>query len=202
MTTLTNQNHLSIITLITISVLLTGCGSSGNNEESAPNTLTLPSLLVGKISAVSDTSITINQHQIAANNADIEMDDNRASIKDLKVGMMVEVETNGKEATEIDYDPSFKGPININEQGATIAGFKLNNLNTENLSDGSLVELSGYNNNHSEFTVTYQQPLTSNVELELEGFITELDTASSTFKLGNLTILYQHADIEWLNYLI
>ena len=196
MTKLSNQNHLSIITLATISALLTGCGSSGNSEQPAQNTLTLPSLLVGEVSALSDTSITVNQHQIAANNADIEIDDNRASIKDLKIGMMVEVETNGKEATEIDYDPSLKGPISINEQGATIAGIKLNNLKTENLSDGSLVELSGYNNNHSEFTVTYQQPLTNNAELELEGFITELNTAASTFKLGNLTIQYQHADID------
>jgi len=196
MTKLINQNRLSIISLATISALLSGCGSSSKSEEPVQNTLTLPSLLVGEVSAISSNSITVNQHQIATNNADIEVDDNHALISDLKVGMMVEVETNGKEATQIDYDPSFKGPVSINEQGATIAGFKLNNLNTENLSNGSLVELSGYNNSHSEFTVTYQQPLSNSAELELEGFITDLNTASYTFKLGDLTVQYQQADID------
>ncbi len=196
MTKLINQNRLSIISLATISALLSGCGSSSKNEEPTQNTLTLPSLLVGEISAISSNSITVNQHQIATNNADIEIDDNRALISDLKVGMMVEVATNGKEATEIDYDPSFKGPISITEQGATIAGFKLNNLDTENLSHGSLVELSGYNNSYSEFTVTYQQPLTSATDLDLEGFITDLDATTYTFKLGDLIVQYQHADID------
>ena len=92
MTKLINQNRLSIISLATISALLSGCGSSSKSEEPVQNTLTLPSLLVGEVSAISSNSITVNQHQIATNNADIEVDDNHALISDLKVGMMVEVE--------------------------------------------------------------------------------------------------------------
>jgi hypothetical protein len=199
---MTNQsikNTVILISLSAITIALTACGSSSSNNDSNELTASanLPSVIIGQVTGVTSDSITVNDHIIAAGSAEVEIEGNNATLANIKQGMMVEVETNGTSATEIDYDPVFKGPINIQNDQVSIAGVTLSNLNSSDFSQGQLFEISGYSHSLNSLTVTYQAPITnSQSELEVQGSITNLNQQLRTFNLGDLVINYQQADID------
>lgn len=199
---MTNQsikNTVKLISLSAITIALTACGSSSSNNDSNELTASanLPSVIIGQVTGVTSDSITVNDHIIAAGSAEVEIEGNNATLANIKQGMMVEVETNGTSATEIDYDPVFKGPINIQNDQVSIAGVTLSNLNRSDFSQGQLFEISGYSHSLNSLTVTYQAPITnSQSELEVQGSITNLNQQLRTFNLGDLVINYQQADID------
>ena len=199
---MTNQsikNTVKLISLSAITIALTACGSSSSNNDSNELTASanLPSVIIGQVTGVTSDSITVNDHIIAAGSAEVEIEGNNATLANIKQGMMVEVETNGTSATEIDYDPVFKGPINIQNDQVSIAGVTLSNLNSSDFSQGQLFEISGYSHSLNSLTVTYQAPITnSQSELEVQGSITNLNQQLRTFNLGDLVINYQQADID------
>ncbi|WP_283708816.1 DUF5666 domain-containing protein [Pseudoalteromonas prydzensis] len=196
-----HSQHKKITQIISLSALtlaLTACGSSNSqsNELTTP-TAQLPSVLIGELTATTATTITVNQHEIPASNAEVEIDGVDGSLSDLKKGMMVEVETNGSHATEIDYDPNFKGPVQVQGNVINIAGVRLTGFDSSMVKDGDLVEVSGYNSAYNRLTVTYQQPISDpQTELEVEGVISALNTQQRTFSLGNILINYQQADVD------
>lgn len=199
---MTNQsikNTVKLISLSAITLALTACGSSSSNNDSNELTASanLPSVIIGQVTGVTSDSITVNDHIIAAGSAEVEIEGNNATLANIKQGMMVEVETNGTSATEIDYDPVFKGPINIQNDQVSIAGVTLSNLNRSDFSQGQLFEISGYSHSLNSLTVTYQAPITnSQSQLEVQGSITNLNQQLRTFNLGDLVINYQQADID------
>ncbi|MBH0019820.1 hypothetical protein I6F40_05455 [Pseudoalteromonas sp. SWXJ133] len=199
---MTNQsikNTVKLISLSAITLALSACGSSSSNNDNNKQitSANLPSVIIGQVTGVTSDSITVNDHTIAASSAEIEIDGNNATLANIKQGMMVEVETNGTSATEIDYDPVFKGPINIQNDQVSIAGVTLSNLNSSDFSQGQLFEISGYSHSLNSLTVTYQAPITnSQSELEVQGSITNLNQQLRTFNLGDLVINYQQADID------
>ena len=199
---MTNQsikNTVKLISLSAITLALSACGSSSSNNDNNKQitSANLPSVIIGQVTGVTSDSITVNDHTIAASSAEIEIDGNNATLANIKQGMMVEVETNGTSATEIDYDPVFKGPINIQNDQVSIAGVTLSNLNRSDFSQGQLFEISGYSHSLNSLTVTYQAPITnSQSELEVQGSITNLNQQLRTFNLGDLVINYQQADID------
>ncbi len=199
---MTNQsikNTAKLISLSAITLALTACGSSSSNNDNNEQitSANLPSVIIGQVTGVTSDSITVNDHTITASSAEIEIDGNNATLANIKQGMMVEVETNGTSATEIDYDPVFKGPINIQNDQVSIAGVTLSNLNSSDFSQGQLFEISGYSHSLNSLTVTYQALITnSGSELEVQGNITNLNQQLRTFNLGNLVINYQQADID------
>ncbi|MEL0655515.1 DUF5666 domain-containing protein [Pseudoalteromonas issachenkonii] len=199
---MTNQsikNTAKLISLSAITLALTACGSSSSNNDNneLAASANLPSVIIGQVTGVTSDSITVNDHIIAAGSAEVEIGGNNATLTNIKQGMMVEVETNGAHATEIDYDPVFKGPINIQNDQVSIAGITLSNLNSSDFSQGQLFEISGYSHSLNSLTVTYQTPITnSQSELEVQGSITNLNQQLRTFTLGDLVINYQQADIE------
>lgn len=196
-----HSQHKTITQIISLSALtlaLTACGSSNSqsNELTTP-TAQLPSVLIGELTATTATTITVNQHEIPASNAEVEIDGVDGSLSDLKKGMMVAVETNGSYATEIDYDPNFKGPVQVQGNAINIAGVRLTGFDSSTVKDGDLVEVSGYNSAYNRLTVTYQQPISDpQTELEVEGVISALNTQQRTFSLGNIMINYQQADVD------
>lgn len=187
-----------VILLSALTLALTACGSSSSqsNEPTSP-TANLPSVLIGELTAMTATTITVNQHEIPASNAEVEIDGIDGSLNDLKKGMMIEVETNGSYATEIDYDPNFKGPVQIQDNTINIAGVTLSGFDSSTVKDGDLVEVSGYNSAYNRLTVTYQQAISDpQTELEVEGIVSALNTQQRTFSLGNIMINYQQADVD------
>lgn len=193
------KSTVKLISLSAISLALCACGSSSSSSESdaVSNVSNFPSVIIGQVSDVTNSAITINSHTVPASSAEVELDGNNASLSDIKVGMFVEVETNGSQATEIEYDPLLKGPVYIDGDTLSIAGITLNNTQNTNLSQGELLEVSGYSDSTNSITVTYQAAISNaQEELELLGNISNLNTQSGTFNLGNLLINYQQAEVE------
>ncbi|MGO2365090.1 MAG: DUF5666 domain-containing protein [Pseudoalteromonas sp.] len=201
-----HTSHLiKILSLSTIALALSACGSSSSEsssttpETTTPETATLPNVLIGAVSGTSGSSITINQRELPAASAEIEINGVNGSLSQLQDGMMVEAETNGTEVTEIDYDPNFKGPILVENGTASIAGVILEEFDSTSVNNGDLVEVSGFNSAFNTLTVTYQQAITNSLtELEVEGVVTQLNTQLRTFQLGNITINYQQAEVDGL----
>lgn len=190
---------VKFISLSAISLALSACGSSSSDEntDAISEVSNFPSVIIGQVSEVSDNAITINNHTIPASSAEIEIDGTNASLSDIQTGMYLEVETNGSQATEIEYEPLLKGPVNIDGDTLTIAGTQLNNVQSTGLSQGDLLEISGYSDSTNSITVTYQAPVNNpQEELELKGSITHLNAQAGTFNLGDLLINYQQADVE------
>lgn len=193
------KSTVKLISLSAISLALCACGSSSSSSESdaVSDVSNFPSVIIGQVSDVTNSAITINSHTVPASSAEVELDGNNASLSDIKVGMYVEVETNGTQATEIEYDPLLKGPVYIDGDTLSIAGITLNNTQNTNLSQGELLEVSGYSDSTNSITVTYQAAISNaQEELELLGNISNLNTQSGTFNLGNLFINYQQAEVE------
>ncbi|ASM51814.1 hypothetical protein PESP_b0214 [Pseudoalteromonas espejiana DSM 9414] len=193
------KSTVKLISLSAISLALCACGSSSSSSESdaVSNVSNFPSVIIGQVSDVTNSAITINSHTVPASSAEVELDGNNASLSDIKVGMYVEVETNGTQATEIEYDPLLKGPVYIDGDTLSIAGITLNNAQNTNLGEGELLEVSGYSDSTNSITVTYQAAISNaQEELELLGNISNLNTQSGTFNLGNLLINYQQAEVE------
>lgn len=193
------KSTVKLISLSAISLALCACGSSSSSSESdaVSNVSNFPSVIIGQVSDVTNSAITINSHTVPASSAEVELDGNNANLSDIKVGMYVEVETNGTQATEIEYDPLLKGPVYIDGDTLSIAGITLNNAQNTNLSQGELLEVSGYSDSTNSITVTYQAGISNaQEELELLGNISNLNTQSGTFNLGNLLINYQQAEVE------
>ncbi|CAM3828024.1 MULTISPECIES: DUF5666 domain-containing protein [Pseudoalteromonas] len=200
-----NLNSAKLFKLSAISAVvltLSACGSSNSDGESVVppvNNVVFPSVVIGEVQATTASTITVNQLEIPASNVEVEIDGVNASLNQVKVGMMVEVETNGVSATEIEYDPDFKGPIYIQNDSVSIAGVALNNFDSSELASGDLVEISGYTSAYNTLTVTYQQPIANNQgELEVEGIISQLNTQQRTFSLGNIAVNYQQAEVDGL----
>jgi len=193
------KNTVKLISLSAISLALCACGSSSSsNETNAISEVNnFPSVIIGQVSEVTSNAITINSHTVPASSAEVELDGNNASLSDIKVGMYVEVETNGSQATEIEYDPLLKGPVFIDGDTLSIAGTTLNNVQNANITQGELLEVSGYSDSTNSINVTYQAAINNpQEELELLGNISNLNTQSGTFNLGNLVINYQQAEVD------
>ncbi|TMP07609.1 hypothetical protein CWC11_06125 [Pseudoalteromonas sp. S3178] len=193
------KNTVNLISLSAISLALCACGSSSSSSESdaVSDVSNFPSVIIGQVSEVTSNAITINSHTVPASSAEVELDGNNASLSDIKVGMYVEVETNGTQATEIEYDPLLKGPVFINGDTLSIAGTTLNNVQNANITQGELLEVSGYSDSTNSINVTYQAAINNpQEELELLGNISNLNTQSGTFNLGNLVINYQQAEVD------
>lgn len=201
-----HTRHLfKVLSLSAITLALSACGSNSSEnsstrpETTTPETAKLPSVLIGAVSAISSSSITVNQRELPAASAEIEIDGVNGNLSQLQVGMMVEAETNGAQVTEIDYEPNFKGPVLIENGTASIAGVILEGFDSTLVNNGDFVEVSGFNSAFNTLTVTYQQALTNSLtELEVEGVITQLNTQLRTFQLGNITINYQQAEVDGL----
>ncbi|MBT2151597.1 hypothetical protein KKI34_07160 [Pseudoalteromonas tetraodonis] len=193
------KSTVKLISLSAISLALCACGSSSSSNKTnvISKVNNFPSVIIGQVSEVTSNAITINSHTVPASSAKVELDGNNASLSDIKVGMYIEVETNGSQATEIEYDPLLKGPVYIDGDTLSIAGITLNNAQNTNFSQGELLEVSGYIDSTNSIAVTYQAVISnSQEELELLGNISNLNTQSGTFNLGNLLINYQQAEVE------
>lgn len=193
------KSTVKLISLSAISLALCACGSSSSSSESdaVSDVSNFPSVIIGQVSEVTNNAITINSHTVPASSAEVELDGNNASLSDIKVGMYVEVETNGSQATEIEYDPLLKGPVFIDGDTLSIAGTTLNNVQNANITQGELLEVSGYSDSTNSINVTYQATINNpQEELELLGNISNLNTQSGTFNLGNLVINYQQAEVD------
>ncbi len=177
---------------------LAACGSSSNDSSNPlPPQATLPSAIQGALQKIDGTDLYVNGAKIpTAQNVQVEIDDQRATLADLKPGMVLDIDTNGFEAIDVDYDTLLKGPVSdVTETALVVAGQTVMSQQASQFKVGDYVAVSGrYQADGIQASLIEATPDAGVVEVE--GQMTNLDANAKQFNLGQLTVNYSNAYVE------
>jgi len=204
------------------SLALYGCGGGGTTSTTAtPSTTTsTPVSVIGRITAFG--SIYVNGVKYEINNASLTSDSPDGSKtlneSDLKIGMVVNLTGSRTgatgSATSVSYNGLIEAPvtgveINASGIGAIVAGGKTINVSNTtifygatartSLSDivvGDWIEVSGFVGSDGSIDATmisYETESSHGNQAELEGLISNLNTAAQTFSLNGIQVDYSTA---------
>ncbi|NNF61716.1 MAG: hypothetical protein HKN06_10380 [Gammaproteobacteria bacterium] len=212
---------LTLATAILVSCGGSGGGSEatlapppGNDTPPADNGIDRGGVARGVITGFG--SIFVNGVRYDTSSAVFTIDDAPGSEADLAVGKIVTVvgviDEDGENGTadEVTFDDEVEGPIDsIDVAGGTLVVLGqtvLVNAETqfddsivpnglEGLSEGQVVEVSGFVGADGSITATHIE-LTDDTEFEVTGVVSGLDTAAMTFLLNDLVVDYSGATLE------
>ncbi|MBW3166444.1 DUF5666 domain-containing protein [Ferrimonas balearica] len=176
---------------------LAACGSSSSDGSNPlPPQATLPSAIQGALQKVEGSNLYVNGAKIPASTAQVEMDDQRASLGDLKPGMVLDIDTNGFEAVEVDYDALLKGPVSeVTDSSLVVAGQTVMSAQANQFHSGDFVEVSGHYQ-AGGIQASFIEGTDDLGLVEVEGQMTNLDTQAKQFNLGQLTVNYANAALD------
>lgn len=177
---------------------LAACGSSSSDSSNPlPPHATLPTAIQGALEKVEGTNLYVNGAKIpTAKNVQVEIDDQRAALSDLKPGMVLDIDTNGFEAVEVDYDTLLKGPVSEASAAAlVVAGQTVMSQQASEFKTGDYVAVSGHYQADA-IQASFIEGTTDDGFVEVEGQMTNLDTNAKLFNLGQLTVNYGNAYVE------
>lgn len=206
---------LALLTLL-IPVTFASCGDGTGGVDLAGGGIGGTGISVGKITGFG--SVFVNGVEFETTDATITKDGIPVSENDLRVGMIVTVRgefnadgTTGT-ANSIEFEDNMEGPISagsidlvnqtfdmlgqtVQVDGATV--FE-GTTDLSTLADGYIVQVSGFVGADGTIHAAYVE-LKSTVfvpgvtEVEIKGIISNLNTGSSTFTIGTLTVDYSSA---------
>ncbi len=190
-----------------LAALLVACGGGGGD---APTTATAQSFASGPISGLG--SIIVNGVRFDDSSARVEDDDGGShSSRDLKLGMMVEVQSgsiddNSARATAslIRFGSELKGPVaSINAAAQTLRVLdqtievKSTTVFDSGLAGFAAITVGQVLEIHAQFDGATGRYVATRIELEdsaseyrLRGRIASLDTTAKTFRIGDAVINY------------
>lgn len=175
-----------------------GACSGGHDEGpvTPPVPEAVPGLISGELTALNKQTgaATIGNHQLDFKGAALGRSANL--LDQLHVGMLLTVQTaaDGKVDT-VKFDDLLTAPVSFND-GKTlkVAGFELlgvSNINQFKL--GQMIEVSGYALDSSRIQATYIAA-DDDTESSLEGAVTKLNDAKTSFMLGQVSISLDQAN--------
>ena len=195
---------------------LAGCGDSGSDTAPVPPPpATADVVTVGPITGFG--SIHLNGHELGTANATVTMDDEPATLADLRVGMMVSVRgtltiaNNAMEANRIRFVDDAEGPVMaLNREtnsfmvlGRTILFDELtvfDGVSADTLANGNIVQVSGLWRNEYRIQATHIErkalAYQAGMRMEAKGEITNLNIAAQHFNLGAQVCDYSNAVLE------
>ncbi|BAX52651.1 hypothetical protein PDPUS_1_01277 [Photobacterium damselae subsp. piscicida] len=203
------MKKLALVTII--SLILSGCGGGGSSDSgSTPKPdikpETKPALVEGTIDKVNGSNIIVNgrSYQVASvNYANTPLAD---GVSVLKPQMMVQVSDVARAGATVFLDPTLLGKVtavNHTTNTFTVNGVELSfaQLNEEiEINDWVMVSALPM---ATETGVGYKVLSVIEVEntdlagkYELEGTLSQLDSAASTFKLGQVVVDYANIQLE------
>ncbi|MHA6608794.1 DUF5666 domain-containing protein [Photobacterium damselae] len=202
------MKKLALVTII--GLILSGCGGGGSDNGSTPkpdiNPEAKPALVEGTIDKVNGSNIIVNgrSYQVASvNYANTPLAD---GVSALKPQMMVQVSDVAKAGATVFLDPTLLGQVtavNHTTHTFTVNGVELSfaQLNKEiDINDWVMVSALPM---ATETGVGYKVLSVIEVEntdlagkYELEGTLSQLDSAASTFKLGQVVVDYANIQLE------
>jgi Domain of unknown function (DUF5666) len=165
----------------------------------------------GSITAIAAGTVTVNGVAVTTTGAQVVVDDNPGVESDLRVGQVVNVQgtvnTAGAiTATRVSFNNDLEGPVaSINVAGLSfvvlgqtvfINGTTVfDNSSLPNgfasLAANDVVEVSGFRNTSGDLVATRIEKRTGAVSpFEVNGTVSGLNTTSSTFNLGALSVSY------------
>jgi hypothetical protein len=195
---------------------LAGCGDSGSDASPAPPPPETANInTVGPITGFG--SIHLNGHEFGTASATVTMDDESATLADLRVGMMVSVRgtltvaNQAMEANQIRFVDDAEGPVSaLNREtnsfivlGRTILFDELtvfDDVTPETLANGNVVQVSGQWRSENRIQATHIErkahAYQAGMRMEVKGEITSLNLAARQFNLGSQVCDYSNAVME------
>jgi len=201
------MRHLyeSIAAMVIASLVLVGCGS--DDEEPVKHVTSS-----GVISGFG--SVYVNGVRYITKDSDITRNGRKSDEATLKVGMKVVIEaqklsTDEPNALEVTYIADAIGAIDVIDLAAnslTILGqtyllneaTNLDNILFSELTVGTFVELSAFENEYGNFVVRYLEMKELQTEQQLTGTISNINKVNKTFTIGQLFVDYADANITGL----
>lgn len=194
-------------TLLALSVatLLSACGGSDSDSSSNDNqAYSSPENISGIASSVSENEITVNGIALSTNRVKVEYGDQRLPLNSIQSGMRVDVETDRySNAEEIELDPTVLGEItDIHNNIITVNGTNITTGNvttystTADFQVGEWVFIDGYLNADNEWQVNNIFKVEPMHQAEMEGAISQLNSANRSFYIGNTQVNYANAKVD------
>ncbi|MBY6187508.1 hypothetical protein KUV89_12830 [Marinobacter hydrocarbonoclasticus] len=176
---------------------LAACGSSSSDSSTPlPPQATLPSAIQGVLQKTVGTDLYVNDVKIPAANAEVEIDDQPAQLADLKPGMVLDIDTDGFRAVEVDYDTLLKGPVSeVSASSLVVAGQNVMSAQASQFQVNDYVAVSGHYQG-AGIQASFIEPTDDLGIVEVEGQLTNLDTTAKLFNLGELTVNYAQAALD------
>ena len=216
----TPRKMLWICTLLSAAALMTACGGGGGGGDNGLPVVTAGAgaTVQGPISGFG--SVIVNGIRFDDSAASVKIDDDdddvRHNSSELKLGMMVEIESklssssstssSSATASSITATSHVQGPIsaiNANAGTVTVLGLTISLKASTifegfsaltNLQAGDFIEVYGLENANG-LLATRVEKKTGTPELRLVGALQNLDTTAKTFTLRGITINYQNAKL-------
>lgn len=189
---------------------LAACGGSGSSSTSAARIVTGPITAFG--------SVYVNGDRYDTDNAKVYVEDSEGSESDLRVGMMVSVETSSNgQAQAIHFDDDLEGFVDssaiapdgtgsmvvmsqtVTLDADTIFESKVDTIVTAaDIVAGNIVEVSGFSTGQDAITATRVEVKAESLAaylldhpegVEIKGVVTGHDEAN-TFSIGSLVVYY------------
>ncbi len=193
--------------LLPLVAVLTACGGGSDSSSTSTTPLpppiavvSLPSVISGELTqyAADTGAATVGNYNVNLSGLTMQRS---MSAPELHVGMVLTLQTDGdSKVTQIRYDDLLRAPVtavDIPNKTLTMAGMTVQTEGavwarglTLETAMGKLVEVSGYMINDQTIQATYLELEDSFEPGEMQGLVSELDTATRTFKLGIITVDY------------
>jgi hypothetical protein len=209
------RNKLKFVIWLPL-LFLIACGGDESSSNLAGGGIGGTGMSSGPISAFG--SIFVNGIEFETDDTIIVINGQEATESDLKIGMVVQVEgtidpnRNTGNASRIDFNENVKGPVQeIDDDtlivlGQTVTVDQLTVLDgiieLTDLNVGDVVNVSGLVDADGTIHATLIVRESSVVEFEVVGRVANLDLATQTFTIGDLTIDYSQTlrlDVGVLN---
>lgn len=225
---MTIRNYITGLPVLMLAGALIGCGGGGGsvNEPDLQPPPEPPTATIGLSGLVSKfgpnySSITIGGQvfDTTSQSLDVTINDQPASLSELRVGNIVEVSASASNnsgsasARSIRQQDELKGPISsgsidlinqvfvvlgqtIQVSSSTLFDDNISPRSLDGLAAGDIVEISGMANADGVVIATRIEKKIEAVIYEVRGTVANLDVASSTFSLNALTVDYSSASLR------
>jgi hypothetical protein len=196
--------------------LVAACGAdqvAGIEGSGAPHAVS--SVTVGTITGFG--SIIVDGVEYSTSGAQIRVDDQVATESQLRVGHVVtikgQVNAEGTSGTaiEVTFNSDARGSVSqvdplantfsilgqtVQITDDTLFDESLTSEDAPTIQAGALVQVSGFENAAGVLVASRIDPAPANVELQVRGKVTSLDTSAQTFRVNALTVNYSGATIS------
>ena len=219
-----NLRGLMPFSIITIALALAACGGGGSGDSQGTTEVPVTTgdsaskVLVGTVTGFG--SVYVDGIRFHTNGTNFIVDDDSTE-DDLRIGMVVKVtgdyddDTNEGYATEIEYDRDLEGPISILSMidvttkelvilGTTVVvdeHTQFEDVSFDTLMEGMVVEVSGYKDSMGVIHATWIKKESDEFmedydELEVEGYVENLNLSAMTFEINGYMIDYSEASFD------
>lgn len=211
------KRHSSWPALVTL--ILIGC-SGGGGTTVVPNNPPTGGIQGSGIAFGGITgfgSIFVNGVEFSTSGAQIRIEDQPGTESQLRIGQVVlvrgSIASSGLtgSATQVSFNDNVEGPIanldvaagtfvvlgqTVRVTGATLFDSSISPASIEGLSNGLVVEVSGFPNATGEISATRIEGKAAGGQLELTGTVSNFNAAASTFQINALVVDFSAATIR------